>query len=103
MKVTLTSSGGFAAAVRLGRPPLVVDAAGLPPAEAGELAGLVTAARAEEPAPRAERARDAMSHTITVEDGGSSAVLSCSDAAMSPAYADLLRWLHARATPPPGR
>jgi hypothetical protein len=99
MRVSLVSSGGFAAALALGRPPLVVDGAGLPAAEAAELAGLVAAAGTEEAPPDDGRARDAVSHRITVEDGGRTTVLRRTDATMSPAYARLLEWLREHASP----
>jgi len=59
------------------------------------LARLVAAAKT---APAAEeggpgRARDAMSYSITVEDGDRPTVLRQSDTTMSPAFAALLDWL----------
>ena len=100
MRVTLVSSGGFAAALALGRPPLVVDDGALSDEEAAELASLVAAARAEDLPPDDGRARDAMTHTVTVADGGGTTVLRRSDAAMPPAYARLLDWLRAHPAPP---
>jgi hypothetical protein len=73
----------------------VVDADALSKPAAGELARLVAAARS---APEAEadgpgRGRDAMSYTITVEDGGRPTVLKQSDTTMTPAFAALLDWI----------
>ncbi|MGW6688041.1 protealysin inhibitor emfourin [Streptomyces sp. NPDC054961] len=93
MKVTLAAHGGLAAAVNFRRAPEVLDTDALPAHAAAELAQLVagagTAPRADQPG----RARDAMSYTITVEDGGRSTVLTQSDATMTPAFAALLTWL----------
>ncbi|GAA2592605.1 hypothetical protein GCM10010399_24040 [Dactylosporangium fulvum] len=95
MKVTLATHGGQAASIYLRLPPRVVDADTLPEEEARELARLVEAAKtaqvAEEEGPG--RARDAMSYTITVQDGERSTVLTQSDTTMSPAFAALLSWL----------
>ncbi|MFF1556215.1 protealysin inhibitor emfourin [Streptomyces sp. NPDC058279] len=94
MKVTLATHGGLAAASRLRVPPKVLDTDSLPEREAAELAELVAAAAG--PAPEADRpgrAMDAMSYTITVEDGGGPTVLKQSDTAMTPAFAALLTWL----------
>ncbi|WP_053691243.1 protealysin inhibitor emfourin [Streptomyces sp. WM6372] len=90
MKVTLVTHGGLAAAVNLRLPPKVLDTDTLPENAAPELARLVAAAVATPKADQPNRARDAMSYTITVEDGGRSTVLKQSDAAMTPAFADLL-------------
>ncbi|MGW7819541.1 protealysin inhibitor emfourin [Streptomyces puniciscabiei] len=96
MKVTLATHGGQAAAIHLRLPPRALDTDVLPENAAAELAQLVAAAgpaaeEAEEE--RHDRAPDAMSYTITVEDEGRSTVLTQSDAAMSPAFAALLGWL----------
>ncbi|AZS75025.1 hypothetical protein DDE74_32565 [Streptomyces lydicus] len=93
MKVTLATHGGLAAAINLRLPPKALDTDALPANVAAELAQLVAAAVAMPKEDRATRARDAMSYTITVEDGGRSTVLRQSDAAMSPAFAALLTWL----------
>jgi hypothetical protein len=99
MKVTLATSGGLAAGLRIGARPLVVDGAQLPDVDARTLAGLVAAARAEIPAGAAPRvAPDAMSYTLTVEDGDGPVVLHRSDTSMSPAFAELLDWLGRRAS-----
>src|SRR5262245_21157565 len=93
MKVTLTSHGGLAAGMR--RPPCVVESSALPERAAADLARLVAAARTA-PAVREQdpgRARDAMSYTITVEENGEATVLRQSDAALAPAFADLVAWL----------
>ncbi|MET7986495.1 MULTISPECIES: protealysin inhibitor emfourin [unclassified Streptomyces] len=94
MKVTWEAHGGQAAAIRLGLPPKVLDTDALPDDAAGELDRLVAAAVVPEAGEeRPSRARDAMSYTITVEDGGRSTALTRSDATMSPAFAALLGWL----------
>lgn len=95
MKVTLATHGGLAATISRGRRPKGVDGEFLSTEEAQELARLVAAAKAE-PArgeDRAGYARDAMSYTITVEDGGRSIKLTQSDTTMSRSFNDLRRWL----------
>ncbi len=97
MKVTLEEYGGLAAGIR--RLPQVVHSEGLPEKAAEELARLAKAAAAmpiaeEGPGP----VRDAMSYTITVEDGGQQTVLEQSDGNMSPAFAALLNWLRRHAS-----
>ncbi|KUN57751.1 hypothetical protein AQJ46_45885 [Streptomyces canus] len=98
MKVTLATHGGLAAPVLASLPPDVVDTHALPESDAAELSRLVaaavpaSAAAAGNPEPP-KRAPDAMSHSITVEEGGHSSVLVQSDADMSPEFAALLRWL----------
>lgn len=98
MKVTLATHGGLAAAINLRRPPRVVDADTLTAPAAEELTQLVAAAKAArapaETGPR--RARDEMSYTITVEDGGQQAVLAESDTTMSQEFGALLSWLEER-------
>jgi Emfourin len=94
MKIALAPHGGLAAGVFLRRPPQQVDTAELPAAAAGELTRLTTAAMtAAAPAQSERPLPDAMSYTITIEDGGRQTALKQSDAAMSPAFADLLGWL----------
>jgi hypothetical protein len=93
MKVTLAKYGGWTATMQV--PPLTVDAANLPKADAKELARLVTAAKV---APQVEdhtegRARDAMSYELTLEEGGKPVVLSQSDTTMTKPFAELLAWL----------
>ncbi|MFE9018111.1 protealysin inhibitor emfourin [Streptomyces sp. NPDC007808] len=98
MRVTLATRGGLAAPVLAGLPPDVVDTHALPESAAAELSRLVaaavatTAAAAGTPAPRS-RAPDALSYSITVEEGSHSSVLVQSDTDMSPEFAALLRWL----------
>lgn len=96
MKVSLAVHGGLAAAIHLRRPPLVVDTAALSGNETRELAELVAAAKDSPPGAEERRqgaARDAMSYTITVEDGGTPAILHQSDTRMSPEFTSLLGWL----------
>jgi hypothetical protein len=98
MKVTLATHGGQAASIYLRLPPRVVDTDALTEEEARELARLVEAAKTAQMAKeeRPGRARDTMSYTITVEDGGRSIVLTQSDTTMSPAFAALLSWVQRR-------
>src|SRR5215210_7567939 len=94
MKLTLVESGGLAAGLRLGRPPLVVDLSTLSEADARELTDLVSVARQ---APAAEASRtvpDEMSYTITVDDGETREALHRSDTTMSQGFAALVDRLH---------
>ncbi|MFB7245628.1 protealysin inhibitor emfourin [Streptomyces populi] len=93
MKVTWGAYGGQAAVIRLGLPPKVLDTDALSETEAVELDRLVAAVAPAAGEERPGRARDAMSYTITVEDGGRSTTLTRSDATMSPAFAALFGWL----------
>ncbi|MFE5580503.1 protealysin inhibitor emfourin [Kitasatospora sp. NPDC056531] len=93
MIITLAKHGGLAAAINLRLPPEVLDTATLPEPAAARLTQLVAAAVSAPGQDEADRARDAMSYTITIEDGGRSTVLSQSDTAMSPGFAALLTWL----------
>ncbi|MFJ4778061.1 protealysin inhibitor emfourin [Streptomyces sp. NPDC088762] len=93
MKVTLATHGGLAAAINLRLPPKVLDTGTLPENAASELAELVAAAVPTLKADQPSHARDAMSYTITVEDGGRLTALKQSDATMTPAFAALLTWL----------
>ena len=98
MKITLVTSGGLAAGLRLGRPPAVVDSATLSEPDARRLRDLVGRATAERPENRPAGALpDAMSYTITVEDDGLPVTLRQSDADMSDAFAALLEWLEVHA------
>jgi hypothetical protein len=96
VKVSVRAHGGQAAALRAGRPPTVVDSTALPGDQAQELAALSAAALAEPSADVAPgRARDALSYTIEIDDGGRVVVLHGSDTSMPPAFAALLGWLQA--------
>jgi hypothetical protein len=91
MRLTLAEHGGFAGGLRLGQAPVVVDVAGLPDADAREVAGLLAAARAEAPPQvSAGAVADGMTWTVTVEDGGTEEVLRRTDATMSRAFAELV-------------
>jgi len=95
MKVTLATHGGLAATINRRLRPKGVDGESLSREEAQELARLVAAAEAT-PAREEDRAgyaRDAMSYTITVEDGDRSIKLTQSDTTMSRSFNDLRRWL----------
>ena len=62
------------------------------------LSQLVAAAKSVEvSAASDQRARDAMSYTITVEDSGRSTVLTQSDVTMTREFAELLAWLQEHA------
>lgn len=93
MKIVLTTHGGLAAGLR--RQPKIVDTKTLPMGAAAELERLVAAAQATRAPEKSEqdRARDAMTYTISVENGDRSAVLRQSDSSMSPAFSKLLGWL----------
>ncbi|WP_346283170.1 protealysin inhibitor emfourin [Bradyrhizobium sp. BRP22] len=93
MKVTLVQRGGLAAGINLQRPPQVVDAATLDGTEAAELKALADAAIAAPAGNAPGKARDEMSHVITVEDQGRQTVLSQSDTTMSAEFGELLAWL----------
>jgi hypothetical protein len=97
MRVSLATSGGFAAALQLGRPPLVVDAADLPAADADRLTALLAAVRQEVPPEDDGRARDAGTSTLTVDDAGTTTVLRRSDAASTAAWEELLDWVRQHA------
>jgi len=95
MKVTLATHGGQGAAIYLSLPPRVVDTRALPKAAAGALTGLVAAAKASPPVTEEAvgSARDAMSYTITIEDGAQPIVLQQSDTNMSDAFRALRDWI----------
>ena len=98
MRVTLATHGGQAAGINLRLPPRVVDSATLPEPAAKNLSRLVAAAKSVEvSAASDQRARDAMSYTITVEDSGRSTVLTQSDVTMTREFAELLAWLQEHA------
>jgi hypothetical protein len=97
VRVSLASSGGFAAALALGRPPRVVDGDALTAAEAEELAALLAAVRAEALPEDDGRARDAVTTTLTVDDAGTTTVLRRSDVASTPAWEQLLTWVRQHA------
>ncbi|MEV5802219.1 protealysin inhibitor emfourin [Streptomyces collinus] len=96
MKITLVTDGGLASTVLAELPPQVLDTDTLSEGAAAELHRLVSAAArsvaegTEEPS---SLARDAMSYSITVEEGGHASVLVQSDTTMSAEFAALLRWL----------
>src|SRR5437899_2107220 len=95
MKLSLAKHGGQVAALNLRQAPKILDADALPKESAAELAQLVAAAKASPASKETGRgiAGDAMSYTITLENGGRSCVLVQSDTTMSSAFAALLDWL----------
>lgn len=89
MRVKLAARGGFAGG--MARPDRVVDSNALDADQAAKLSHAVRAAVAEGGKTSPPRATpDAMTYTITVEDGSSSTSLKSSDADMSPHFAELL-------------
>jgi hypothetical protein len=90
MRITITTYGGLAAGLR--RPPVSVDTDRLSPAEVAELQRLVSAAQKESllSGTAAQRARDAMTYEIAVNDGSSETVLKQSDVSAGPAFMRLL-------------
>lgn len=101
MKVSLAKHGGFAAGLRLGRPPALVDSSELPPKLRSELEALVAAAREDQPSGSEAPGlvRDGVSYMITVEDGPEPLVLRGSDGETSPAFDALSRWIELHAKP----
>lgn len=95
MKITLQRHGGLAA---IRRPPQVLETSQLPPEVAEGLESRIAALgpeAAEQPGPG--RVRDAMSYTITVDEGGATKVWRQSDGNMSDAFAALLELLEGQA------
>jgi hypothetical protein len=92
MRVTLNVHGGHAAGMR--RPARSLDTGSLNSRSATELIGLVNLALNSPLQKTPLRTMpDAMSYTMTIDDGGRSTVLSQSDTAMSEEFARLLEWL----------
>ena len=99
MRVTLSTHGGQAAGINLRLPPRVVNSDTLPELAAEKLSQLVAAAKSVEVSDASDqRARDAMSYTITVEDSGRSTVITQSDVTMTREFAELLAWLQKHTT-----
>lgn len=97
MRVSLATRGGMAAPIIRRLPPLVVDTDQLPDPAARELRRLAAAAAADPGTPHpASPARDAMTYTITIDDGPHSSTLTSADTSMSPAFSALLDWIQAR-------
>jgi len=88
MKLSLATHGGFAAGIR--RPVRTVDLDKLPEMAAREVLQALAAARASPGSGAADKARDAMSYVVTVEDGGAATELRRSDATMTPEFDALL-------------
>jgi hypothetical protein len=95
MRVSLATHGGQMAAINMRRPPEVVDTADLSEVASQELARLVRAARAAPPIARSDPAlaRDAMSYTITIDDGSTPIVLVQTDVKMNPSFRALRDWI----------
>jgi hypothetical protein len=91
MRVSLATHGGLAAPITRRLPARVLDADRLPDDAVRELRRLVTAATTDPGGVHPARsAGDAMTYTITVDDGPHSTTLTSSDTAMSQAFATLL-------------
>jgi hypothetical protein len=99
VRVSLATSGGFAAALRLGHPPVVVDGADLPAADVDRLTALLAAVRQEDAPADDRRARDAVTATLTVDDAGTTTVLRRSETASTRAWEELLAWVREHAGP----
>ena len=97
MRVSLATHGGLAGVINSRRPARTVDSDGLPPQVARRLRDLVAAAGTERRTANGA-ARDAMSYTVTVLDDGRQSTLTGSDAAMSPAFAELIDLIERHAT-----
>ncbi|MCB1740574.1 MAG: hypothetical protein KDK91_09405 [Gammaproteobacteria bacterium] len=95
MKVSITTHGGLAAALR--RPPVVIDGTSLGEAERAELAALIDAAEAQPASASTRRMPDAQSYVITIEDQTSTRTLRGSDMSGNRDFDALLDWLMARA------
>ncbi|MFI5959491.1 protealysin inhibitor emfourin [Cryptosporangium sp. NPDC051539] len=98
MRISLTTSGGWGAALNLGRPPQVLDSATLSDEEARQLSALVAAARAEpQPGRTGRTVPDAATYRLALDDG---ATLSATDADMPDGFASLLAYVQERSTTP---
>jgi hypothetical protein len=102
MKVTLATHGGHPAGINLASNSRGADTSALPTAAAKTLAALVAAAKTSLPAEDGSvgRGRDAMSYTITIEDGGPPVVLEQSDTNMTDEFRALRDWIKRTAPKP---
>ncbi len=96
MRIELAIDGGFAYVPGL-RPPVVVDDAQLPGADAAQLRRLCAAAlaAADAPAPPPP-GPDARRYRLTIDSDGTTRELAASDPVGSPALAQLIGFLEAR-------
>ena len=89
MRITLQTHGGIAAAIP--RRPLHVETGSLPDEDAHQLkqlvASVVTSARPPDPA---SIRPDAMTYTLTVEDGAGVQTVKQHDANLTPEFSNLL-------------
>lgn len=91
MKITLETHGGLAAGINMQTPPAVIDLGQMPAADVDAVRQLVDDAQASAASiGGAGRGADAMSYTITIDDGGEKQVLRQSDVNMTPAFSALL-------------
>jgi hypothetical protein len=96
MKVALSTYGGHLP----NWPSRIVDTEALPASAAKSLVTLVAAAKAAPPvkAPDADRIRDPMSYSITIDDGMQPVVLEQSDTNMTDAFRELRNWIRKNST-----
>ncbi|MET0969657.1 MAG: protealysin inhibitor emfourin [Tardiphaga sp.] len=91
MNISLATHGGMAAAIHMRAPPRVLSVDGLAAPEADALIKLVDAAKRAPPAAAPSGAMpDAMSYTITIDDGGETTVLNQSDPNLTTEFSALL-------------
>jgi len=93
MKIALQKFGGWLAG--MSRPPVIIETANLPTEEVTELDRLVMAAKEKGNVESGglRTAPDAMSYTITVDDGSKAFDLQQSDVTMTPEFAALKNWI----------
>jgi hypothetical protein len=100
MRIQFKREGGLVALPGLSR-PVTIDSDQLPEDEARELEQMVAAARVFERAPDARAlpagARDIITYTVTVEDGGRHHTVQMSDLTQDPDLQRLLVFLKAKA------
>lgn len=87
MRLTLQVYGGI---VAVRRRPVSLDTASLQPGQAGAVENLVRSLVAAASAPPAEPLPDAMSYTLTVDDGGKKSVVKQRDGGITAEFQRLL-------------
>jgi hypothetical protein len=94
VKVMLETYGGLAAPITMRQPPVVLDTNHLAPEAEAEVSQLVQAAASTARPPKGSGlVSDAMSYTVTVDDGQRQITFNASDVTMSPEFAALLSWI----------
>jgi hypothetical protein len=99
MLITLKTHGGFAAGVA--RQPRTLDTAALDEREAARVQHLVQSVmETPETAPPSRALPDAMTYTLTVQEGDRVRAIKVSDTSMTPALGELIDCLeqHARSS-----